>query len=222
MRITYWSDFADPYCYIGRKRMLQAIREIGEEDRIELEMRCFEIDKESPIETTETMVESLMRRFHASQEECEAKVAEIDAMGQGEDSRFSYGKATRTNTMDAHCLVKYAWFIRDEQRFERMERIVDALFEANYIHHENLADREVLLRIAHEVGLAVDDVRHMLETCDNQVDVRDDEAIAKDLEISRVPFFVLDYQQGFSGVGTVEDYKEALQNSLWEREEPHQ
>lgn len=219
MRITYWSDFTDPYCYIGRQRMLQAIKEIGAQDRIELEMRCFEIDKEAPLETTETMVESLMRAFGASKEDCALKVAEIDALGKGEDPNFSYSNATRTNTMDAHCLVKFCWFIRDEDRFARMERVVDALFEAQYIKNENLADRQVLLRIAGEQGLDVEQVKQVLDSEENRVDVHDDEAIAKDMEITRVPFFVLDYKEGFSGVGTVENYKEALQNALWERED---
>ena len=34
MKITYWSDFACPYCYIGEERLLKAIKRLGMENDI--------------------------------------------------------------------------------------------------------------------------------------------------------------------------------------------
>jgi hypothetical protein len=44
MKITYWSDYACPYCYIGEKRLETAISELGLENDIDIEMRAFELD----------------------------------------------------------------------------------------------------------------------------------------------------------------------------------
>ncbi len=44
MKITYWSDYACPYCYIGEKRLETAIDELGLKEDIEIEMKAFELD----------------------------------------------------------------------------------------------------------------------------------------------------------------------------------
>ena len=57
MKITYWSDFACPYCYIGEERLLKAIKRLGMENDIELEMKSYELDPNAPKESTGTMAE---------------------------------------------------------------------------------------------------------------------------------------------------------------------
>lgn len=44
MKITYWSDYACPYCYIGEARLKKAIAEIPELKDIETEMKAFQLD----------------------------------------------------------------------------------------------------------------------------------------------------------------------------------
>ena len=46
MKITYWSDYACPYCYIGEARMKKALEEIAENENVnvEIEMKAFQLD----------------------------------------------------------------------------------------------------------------------------------------------------------------------------------
>ena len=44
MKITYWSDYACPYCYIGEARLKKAIEEIPELKDVEIEMKAFQLD----------------------------------------------------------------------------------------------------------------------------------------------------------------------------------
>ena len=46
MKITYWSDYACPYCYIGEARMKKALGEITENENVdvEIEMKAFQLD----------------------------------------------------------------------------------------------------------------------------------------------------------------------------------
>ena len=37
MKITYWSDYACPYCYIGEARLEKAIEELGLKEDIDVE-----------------------------------------------------------------------------------------------------------------------------------------------------------------------------------------
>jgi predicted DsbA family dithiol-disulfide isomerase len=51
MKITYWSDYACPYCYIGEKRLETAIEELGlGVNDIEVEMKAFELDPNASYE----------------------------------------------------------------------------------------------------------------------------------------------------------------------------
>lgn len=49
MKITYWSDYACPYCYIGEERLKKAIEESGICEDVELEMKAFQLDPSAGI-----------------------------------------------------------------------------------------------------------------------------------------------------------------------------
>jgi predicted DsbA family dithiol-disulfide isomerase len=44
LNITYWSDFACPFCYIGEVRLKMALAEIPEAKDARLVMRAVELD----------------------------------------------------------------------------------------------------------------------------------------------------------------------------------
>ena len=46
MKVTYWSDYACPFCYIGETSLKQAIANLKMEHDIQLEMKAFELDPE--------------------------------------------------------------------------------------------------------------------------------------------------------------------------------
>lgn len=48
MKITYWADYACPYCYIGETALKQAIKNLNLEHEITLEMKAFELDPDGP------------------------------------------------------------------------------------------------------------------------------------------------------------------------------
>ncbi len=45
MKITYWSDYACPYCYIGEARLKKAIDDIPELKDVEIEMKAYPPNK---------------------------------------------------------------------------------------------------------------------------------------------------------------------------------
>ena len=66
MKITYWSDFACPYCYIGETYLKQAIAELGIADQVEVEMKAFELDPNASKEYTGTTVERFAKKYGLS------------------------------------------------------------------------------------------------------------------------------------------------------------
>ena len=56
MLISYWSDYACPYCYIGAACLKQAVKELQTEQKslpsIHLVMKSFELDPNAPAHYT--------------------------------------------------------------------------------------------------------------------------------------------------------------------------
>lgn len=68
MKITYWSDYACPYCYIGETRLEKAIEELAKENTInkediEVEMKAFELDPNASYEVVSRTDERFAKKI---------------------------------------------------------------------------------------------------------------------------------------------------------------
>jgi len=63
MKITYWSDFACPYCYIGNIRLKRAIEELEINGDIEFDIRAFELDQNAPKSVESSTVERFALKY---------------------------------------------------------------------------------------------------------------------------------------------------------------
>lgn len=73
MKITYWSDFACPYCYIGNTRLKRAIKDLDLD--VEFDIRAFELDQNAPKDVESTTVERFAIKYGLSREDAEKQVA---------------------------------------------------------------------------------------------------------------------------------------------------
>jgi predicted DsbA family dithiol-disulfide isomerase len=86
----------------------------------------------------------------------------------------------------------------------------ERLMRAYLTEGEAIGRHDVLQRLGEDVGLDAGAVRALLASDDHASDVRADEALARELGISGVPFFVLDGKYGISGAQSPELLLEAL------------
>ena len=108
MKITYWSDYACPYCYIGEARLKKAISEVEGDKDIEVEMKAFQLDPtagEHAVGDTQTR---FAHKYGISFEDAGRQIDTISQMGIAEGLDFRYATTLFTNTMDAHRLTKLA------------------------------------------------------------------------------------------------------------------
>lgn len=106
MKITYWSDFACPYCYIGNSRLKRAINDLNLD--VEFDIRAFELDQNAPKDVKSTTVERFAIKYGLSIEDARKQVAQISGLGRDEGIDFKYESTLYTNTRDAHRLMKLA------------------------------------------------------------------------------------------------------------------
>ena len=213
MKITYWSDFACPYCYIGNIRLKRAIEELEINGDIEFDIRAFELDQNAPKSVESSTVERFALKYGLSVEDAQNEVDGISKLGINEGIDFKYSTTLYTNTRDAHRLMKLAG---DKYDSNVVERLSNLLFDAYFSKNLKLADSEVLLDISKKSGLDELDAKDVLSSDSYDDEVQKDEEIALANGIHGVPFYLLDGKYSVPGALSYDDFKTVLSQIITE------
>ncbi|MGO5314985.1 DsbA family oxidoreductase [Bilifractor sp. LCP21S3_A7] len=212
MKITYWSDYACPYCYIGEARLKKAIADIPELKDVEIEMKAFQLDPSAGEHAAGDTQTRFAHKYGISMQEAGETIEHISQMGIAEGLDFRYATTLFTNTMDAHRLTKLAHSKNDP---ELAEMIIEALFKAYFTDNKELADKELLQKIGEDAGLDAEEVKEVLSSDKYKDEVLLDEREAARYGIHAVPFFVVG-QYGISGAQSVDGMKATIMKVMEE------
>ena len=213
MKITYWSDFACPYCYIGNIRLKRAIEELEINGDIEFDIRAFELDQNAPKSVESSTVERFALKYGLSVEDAQNEVDGISKLGINEGIDFKYSTTLYTNTRDAHRLMKLAG---DKYDSNVVERLSNLLFDAYFSKNLKLADSKVLMDISKKAGLDELDTENVLSSSLYDDEVQKDEEIALANGIHGVPFYLLDGKYSVPGALSYDDFKTVLNQIITE------
>jgi predicted DsbA family dithiol-disulfide isomerase len=201
------SDVVCPWCYLGKARLELAIAEVQDEVGVDVNWRPYRLNPDYPAEGVD------QKSTLAAKLGGEAKVASAHAMltGLGREVGIAFNFDAieiGPNTMDAHRLIH--WAVTEDR--EKQDRIVDALFKANFEEGKNIGDHAVLLDIAVNVGLDHDVIAALLASdADKDLIVAEIESAQK-MGVSGVPFFIFDQQYAVSGAQTPDVIATALRD----------
>lgn len=209
--IMIWSDFACPFCYIGEKRLQDAIEELGLKKEFNLVYRAFELNRNAPKETTETIPELIAKKYNLSAEEAAKRVEEIDKAGNEAGLVFRYATAKSSNTLDAHRLMKFA---EDKYGEKVASALNEGLFEAYFTDNRRLSDHKVLMQLAVNAGMPTEEVSRVLNSKHYTEQVRHDENEAEHLGVRGVPFIVFDNKIAVPGAISTDDFKKVLKEII--------
>ena len=212
MKITYWSDFACPYCYIGNTRLNRAIKDLNLD--VDFDVRAFELDQNAPHDVESTTVERFAVKYGLSIDDARKQVNQISQLGSDEGIDFKYETTLYTNTRDAHRLMKLA----QEKHPESADKLATLLFDAYFVENLKLADHDVLVETGINAGLSEDEIRKVLETGLYNAKVEEDENIALSAGIHAVPFYLFDGKYSIPGALSYDDFKSVLSQIMAESE----
>ena len=207
MKITYWSDYACPYCYIGEKRLETAIDELGLKEDIDIEMRAFELDPNASYEVVSRTDERFAVKYGLTLNAARERIEGISLLGRREGIDFRYADTQYTNMLDAHRLTK---LVASKGNKENTNKVIHLLFDAYFTKNLKLADRSVLLDFARQVGIDDNELNKTLDSDDFIDDVRFDENEAYKLGVHGVPYFVIDDKYVIGGCQTKEGIKQTI------------
>lgn len=216
MQIEIWSDVVCPWCYIGKRRFERALAEFPHADQVEVVYRSFELDPSAPEVGTESVADSLGRKYGGGPAAGREMIARTVEVAASEGLTFDYAHATHTKTVDAHRLLHLA--LADGGP-ERQRGLKEALLEAYFTRGESMGDRAVLRRTAVGAGLDASRVDEVLSSGEFADAVAEDVAQAREYGAGGVPFFVVDRRFGVSGAQPTEVFAQVL-DQAWEAAHP--
>ncbi|SFE82113.1 Predicted dithiol-disulfide isomerase, DsbA family [Paenibacillus algorifonticola] len=203
MKIEVWSDFACPFCFIGKQRFETALEQFANKDDVQVVFKSFEIDPQAPKSVDHDVHDMLVGKYGMNRHQAIAMNNNIGKEAEDAGLAFQFDSIQLTNTFDAHRLAKYAL----EQG---KERILQDFFKAYFMEGRHLGDHETLIELAVQAGFNVDEIRHVLGGDDYAEEVRADEEKAQRLGATGVPFFVIDRKYALSGAQSSDKFLQTL------------
>lgn len=207
LSVEIWSDIACPWCWVG-KRHLEAAKARFPHP-VEIVWRSFELDPSAPRSqgTSVDYVERLARKYRATREAAQGMIDRMVRVGAADGLDFRFDRAKPGNTFDAHRLLCWA------AEHGKQDALKERLFLA-YMHEgRSVADHDELVALAADVGLPPEAARTVLESGGYADEVRAEEALATELGVTGVPFFVIGGRYAVSGAQPSELLLEAMQRA---------
>lgn len=191
LKIDVVSDVVCPWCYIGKKRIEQALA-LAPDVPVELTFRPFFLNPSVPREGVERD-EYLTQKFGSPERYKELASRVVEAAAQ-EGLEYHPDRVKRQpNTIDCHRLIHWADAIGQGPAMK--QRLMELYFRDG----GDLTDIDVLVQAAAEIGLDPNEVRTKLAT-DVDVDLISSQANeAAEKGISGVPTFVFAQKYAVSG-----------------------
>lgn len=210
IKVDVWSDIACPWCYIGKRHFEAAVAQTGVS--VAVEYHAYELAPDLPQEFDGTEEEYLRIRGYSA-DQVEPLLSRIVGAARKVGLRFDYGTLRHTNMLKGHQLVR--WAKSQGRQLDMVERVLAAHFEEG----RHVGRDESLADLAADIGLDRDEALAALRDERYADDVHADEARARELGISGVPYYVFEGQYGVSGAQPPSTFARVLQQMEAQRKE---
>ncbi|MFC0098796.1 DsbA family oxidoreductase [Micromonospora marina] len=196
MLVEVWSDIMCPWCYIGKRRLEKALARLGD-PRIGITWRSYELRPGHTRTPDITLGEGMVRWRGRTEAEVTKLFGWIRSLGAQEGLALNLDTVRPVSSFDAHRLTHLAgaYGLRDE--------MTERLFRAHLTENVNVADHEVLLDLADEVGLDAATARQVLDSDRYAAEVH---AEARAEGVTAVPTVLVDRRQHVAGAAEVTEY----------------
>ena len=201
-----FSDTICGWCYIGKERLKQALREVGG-NGIQVTNLPFQLNPDMPMEGMDR-IQYIKKKF-GSIENAKPMYDNMILQGQQENLEIKLDKIKKTpNTVKSHLLIDYAKLNKVENE------VMDSIFESYFFKAKDIGDENVLLEIGKKHDLDIKGLEKFITQKENLQKIDKLDTIAKQMGISGVPFYIFNDKISISGAETVENLTKAINKSL--------
>jgi predicted DsbA family dithiol-disulfide isomerase len=209
LRIDVWSDLACPWCYVGKSRLDKAIASSPHADAITVVVRSFELDPAMPYDVRPNL-EVLSASHGLSPAQARALEDKVVAIAQREGLPFAVDRVL-SNSFDVHRVLHLAG------TFGRADQLLGVLQQTLFSGQANAYDHTVIADAASHLGVPRHRVEEVLASDEYADAVRADEAEARRIGVTGVPFAVFGGRAAIPGATSSEGYAKAIEQA-WNRQ----
>ena len=198
------SDVMCPWCYIGKRRLEDAIKKL-ENIEVDIHWRPFQLDPTLPPEGRDRR-EYLETKF-GGPERADQIYQQIEQAGREEGLKFNFADiAVSPNTIDAHRVIR--WSINEGKDVH--DRLVESLFKLFFMEGGHIGKHNVLVKAAADAGMDGSIVEALLATDQDKQEVTQEIAVAQQMGVSGVPCFIIDNKYAVMGAQSALNIAEAI------------
>lgn len=214
--IEIWSDVVCPFCYLGKRKFEEALKQFPDNKYIQVEWKSFQLNPGVKTDTTMSIYTYLSQTKGMSEEVAKQMTEQIAQKGKEVQINYDFDKTKVINTYNAHSLLHFAK--EHGVQNEAKERLLKAYFSEG----KNVDDLETLLQIGSELGLDREKLSNALTNKEFDKEVNADMELSQRFGISGVPFFVFDRKYAVSGAQETAVFLETLKKSYaeWRKTNP--
>lgn len=213
MKIELWSDFACPFCYIGKTRFENALEKFPHKDKVELVYKSYQLNPDAPKEMKTDAATAFAKGHRMTVEKAKERFNMFVEAAKQVGLEYNYDIIQMTNSFDAHRIAKWA------RKYNKEEDVTMRFMKAYFTDGLNIADYNTLAGLVEEVGLDPKEALEVLNGKEFKDVVESEIAEGRQVGVRGVPFFVLNRKYGVSGAQQEEYFAEVL-NTLWKEENP--
>lgn len=212
MSVDIWSDIACPWCFIGKRRFEEGLKESGLADSIDVTYHSYQLDPTLPEHYHGTEKDYLASVKGLDVSRVEQMLEHVTQQAATVGLKYDFGNLKVANSFNAHRLLHFA---KSQQLGAQLK---ETLLSAHFERGLNTNDASVLADLAEEAGLDRAAAEAVIADEDAyRQDVLQDFAQAQAYGIQGVPFFVIDNKYGVSGAQPSEAFQQALTQAFGEK-----
>jgi predicted DsbA family dithiol-disulfide isomerase len=191
IRVDVVSDVVCPWCFIGKKRLEQAIA-LNPDIPVEVHYHPYFLNDWIPSGGI-SRDEYLTKKF-GSPERYKEIATRVSAAAAEDGLVYAIDKLSRQpNTTDCHRLIHWA------EQIGKAPQMKQRLMELYFSEGADLSDKAVLVKAASDIVLDADEIAKKLASDDDLAIVSQRVEQAKSAGIQGVPFFIFDNAYAVSG-----------------------
>jgi len=211
MQIEVWSDVMCPFCYIDKRRLEQGLEKLAPKE-VEITWKSFLLNPELETDPEKSVLDYLAENKGITKEAVREMCAQTEAMAGEVGLNYTLDKTAVANSLKAHRFLHFAKHAGKQQVAK------ERLFAAHFEENKNVDDNDVLLEIAHAVGLDPTRTLKILNSREFEEGFKYDIYEAHQLGVKGVPFFVFNNKYGISGAQPAEVFTTTLQKVMSEEQ----
>ena len=212
MKIEIWSDVQCPFCYIGKRHLELALKQVNLKEPVEIEWKSFQLDPSIPEDLIpQNSYTYLAKKKGMTIEQSTEMHENVTAMALNAGLNYHLENTIISNSYKAHQLIQLA------KTYKKGDEMEEILFEAYFCDGKNIGNLPTLVELGSRIGFSEQEIVVAITT--NQFGDKINREIeeSQQIGVKGVPFFIFDRKYALSGAQPIEQFVHCINQIIKEK-----